>query len=336
MNFRQTDPTARTEISRYLRILSVLVALFASAALAIGLLLDPYGTSPIGLDIEGVNTPRVERHQLDRLIKPFDVVNQKPKTLLIGTSRVKEGFDPDDWKETRFWPVYNLGIDFSSPTESLAVLRSLLPIVPEIETAIIEVNFIHFFRPGPVRVAETPLQLARRLPEAFFSNSMLAASVVTAVKNRGFENATFWLHEDGQAEVHKNAMLGDIENFLSHVVSAQSRNPLPEDLKAQADLFDEIDATCTEHNVECLYAFFPYQPLDLAHLSLAGQWESLARAKRFFAERRGAYDFTLLNRLTNEPYANRMRYWFDVNHFTPEVGRHIAAAMNGTPLTDTP
>lgn len=25
-----------------------------------------------------------------------------------------------------------------------------------------------------------------------------------------------------------------------------------------------------------------------------------------------------------------------MNHFTPEVGRHIAQAMNGTPLPDTP
>ena len=294
------------------------------------------GLSPVHVDVPGVNTPRVERKQLDRLIKPFDVINRKPKTVLIGTSRVKEGFDPDDWRDTRFWPVYNLGIDFSSPTESLAVLESLLPLVPEIETAIIEINFIHFYRPGPVRVASTPWQLAENLPDAFFSHSMLAAALSTYVQSSAYDGAYFWLYEDGQAEVVKGEISGDIANFLKNVVSPKSRSPLPDRLDKQTALFNEIDALCERFKVECLYAFFPYQPLDLTHMAQAGHWPELEASKKFFADRNGAFDFTLYNRFTDEAYKPKMSYWYDVNHFTPEVGRHIAQAMNGTPLPDTP
>jgi hypothetical protein len=65
-------------------------ALFAGSTLII----DPFGISPISVTIPSINTVKIARHNNDRLVKPFDAIARRPRTVIIGTSRVKQAFRP--------------------------------------------------------------------------------------------------------------------------------------------------------------------------------------------------------------------------------------------------
>src|SRR4030081_3211092 len=77
---------------------------------AFALVIDPYGLSPIQIGIPGVNTAKVERISHDRLIKPYEALAIAPQTIIVGTSRVKQAFDPDA-APAELGRVYNAGVD---------------------------------------------------------------------------------------------------------------------------------------------------------------------------------------------------------------------------------
>lgn len=329
-------PTGPSTYRRYLAVFFGASLAVAGLTVWLSLSVDPFGVSPLRGSGTLDDYVRYERSRVDRLVKPLDVLRRQPKTLLIGTSRVKQGFDPDDLRGTPLWPAYNLGIDFSSPTETAALLELLLARVPSVETAIIEVNFSHFFFPGPVTVPRSGADLAESHAKAFFSWPAVKASLLTVLKNRNFPSGVDWLHPDGLKEPGVDLMLKDIDNFFDRYLGPRLVGHWDRPLDAPRALFDRIDRACRAYAVRCIYAVFPYNPLDLAHHDAAGQWPDLEKVKRFFAARDGFYDFTQFGEFSNEPYGNDMDYWIDINHFTPRVGDHIGAVINGDRLPDTP
>ncbi|HEY9079480.1 hypothetical protein [Magnetovibrio sp.] len=318
---------------RYLIAFLGAFTVLSGLVLAVTLVIDPYGISPFKVNIEGVNAARVERMRLDRMIKPLDVLNRKPKTLFIGTSRVKEGIDPDSFTGTRFAPVYNLGIDFSSLTESVSLLETLLPHNPQVKYVFLELNFIHFYGPGPVRVATNTRELVLDTATAAFSTDALIASISTALKNSFYFGHGYWLEDNGLVNLPPMTMMGDLENFFNSVVSKVGNLEIS---TVQIDFSERISSICTRHKVQCAYVILPYQPVDLAHLKLGGGWEAIEQVKRFSMTYLPTWDFTLYNSITNEPLKEGMSYWIDVNHFTPKVGGYIAKRLLGQRAPEIP
>jgi len=98
--------TPRNFFTAWLLGTCLLVGLVAAVNLAI----DPYFIfdSP---RIAGLNRDKPQAILLPRLAKTYLLERQHPKTLLLGSSRVDVGFDPEGnaWPEDRK-PVFNLGI----------------------------------------------------------------------------------------------------------------------------------------------------------------------------------------------------------------------------------
>lgn len=331
------DRSAQKAAPGYLRKLAFSSLGLVLFVFAITLTIDPYGVSPWGVDIPGINTERYMRHQVDRLVKPLDVLVQQPRTILIGTSRVNQGFEPGDFEGTHLAPAYNLGVDFANPTDSLALLETLLPLTPSVEFAVIEINFHHFFNLREVSVPETTFDLLFNVMRAQFSWSALNATLTSVLKNRSYPETAFWLNEKGRMLLpRKKSFKHDVETFITQRLDATHSGRFREDLGAQEVLFERIQHVCRVHDVVCKFVVLPYQPVDLAAHVVTGRWPDLERVKRFFLERGGVYDFTRFNRFTNEPRSDSMSYWQDINHFTPTVGRYIGHVLSGKPLTDTP
>jgi len=313
-------------VRRYIIVFAGTFAALSALVLGFTLGVDPYGVTPFKTNIDRVNRIRAERKNLDRLVKPFDVLNRKPRTLILGTSRVKEGFDPADFKGTKFAPAYNPGIDFSSLTESVALLELLLPLNPQVKYVFLELNFIHFYRPGPVRVPRNRRDLANDFMKAVFSMDAIAASARTVLENRNYFGFSFWLRDDGLVEPWSSSMLFDLENFFTRVVRKSGKFSIS---SLQKKLFERISRVCRNYSVQCAYLILPYQPVDLAHLYLGGAWKALESVKRFAPHYLPTYDFTLYNDIVNETLSNNMSNWIDVNHFTMRVGGEIAQVLAG-------
>lgn len=304
------------------------------AVLAVTSVVDPYGLSPLDPDLGSFNATRMERRQLDRMIKPIEAIERQPKTLLLGTSRVRQGFDPDDFDGTGFAPVYNLGINFSSLTESIVLLNTILPFLPSVENIVFEFNFVHYYYPAiPENLPTDLADLLHDGATAFLSTDALAASVRTVLKNRNYAGHRYWIEEDGMMLQAPGSMLQDIENFFANVVSPGDRWQAR---AKQSEMLQELRTLCDGHGIRCIFAVLPYLPDDLAYYDMMGNWGGLVSAKRDVMQHFPVLDLTLFNRITNEPLSNRMTYWTDVNHFTPLVGSYIADRLAGRDNPELP
>ena len=65
----------------YMRRLSLLMFGWLLIILGFIWIIDPYGVSPIHIHLPGINTLKPERIDIDRLIKPYEVWRDQPKTI---------------------------------------------------------------------------------------------------------------------------------------------------------------------------------------------------------------------------------------------------------------
>ena len=104
---------------RYLAVMGATSVTAAALVAGFNLLVDPLGISPIRIAIAGFNEWKPLRQDYDRIVKPYDVRRSHPRTIFIGSSRIKQTIDPKLFAGTRFAPAYNAGINGSADYEEL-------------------------------------------------------------------------------------------------------------------------------------------------------------------------------------------------------------------------
>jgi hypothetical protein len=97
--------------ARYLVVMLMVWMLGEAAVVGFNLLIDPLGISPLRILVPGINTVKPMRGENDSLVKRYDVDRLQPRTIFIGSSRVKQSIDPTLLAGTRFAPAYNAGFD---------------------------------------------------------------------------------------------------------------------------------------------------------------------------------------------------------------------------------
>jgi len=137
-----------------------LVALTMLVA-AINIVIDPYLLFDAPR-ITGLNDRKPSAQANDRKMKQYDAVRRAARTLVLGSSRIEIGFNPQSgsWP-AQDQPVYNLGLAGSDPRNDAHYLRHVIASqkpdnLPK--TLIIGLDFESFlFHPSPVGVqAEDP------------------------------------------------------------------------------------------------------------------------------------------------------------------------------------
>src|SRR5262245_7086473 len=104
---------------RYLALMGSTCVLGAALVVGFNLLVDPMGISPIRIAIAGFNAWKLVRQDYDRIVKPYDVRRNHPRTIFICSSRIKQTIDPKSVGGTQFAPAYNAGINGSADYEEL-------------------------------------------------------------------------------------------------------------------------------------------------------------------------------------------------------------------------
>ena len=169
--------------SRYLRWLSISVLFGLTPLVIFNLIVDPLGVSPLHIDIPGVNSHKPMRAQFDRLVKPFAVRRQAPRTLFVGSSLVKQAIDPS-LVGPAFAPAYNAGLDNGADLDEMRqFLEYYFASDPGIRTVFIEIFLIAALQNLPAPTF-SPLTLRRDQLLALISWSATRYSMDTIRFNR--------------------------------------------------------------------------------------------------------------------------------------------------------
>ena len=156
---------------RYVRLLITSCIGAVLLAAAVNYVVDPYGLHR-WIERDGFNRRKPKAGLSTDLVKPYDVLRVRPRTLLLGSSRAETGIDPDDpvWPEA-MRPVYNLALRGRGIDAGYKSLRHVLQALKP-DTVIVGLELVDFIVREPAAGA-TPAA-APEVPE--FERRLLADS----------------------------------------------------------------------------------------------------------------------------------------------------------------
>ena len=327
---------------RYVKIFAVTVFGLGCLVLGVTTVVDPYGVSPLGISLPRFNANKYKRVDVDRLIKPIEVLQKQPKTIFLGTSRVHESLDPGRFAGTRFAPAYNASIPGSTLAEILGYLKEFSALDGELKYVFVELFFPQFVENMYGRNVsgqeKSPLDLASDLTSLFFSIDALVNARLTVKLNSQGQDVGGYVNETGRYQFPPNH--NPFQNFLgfplfmlkvSHPVIESDRNwTLAE---TSFSMLDKIIKFGHERNIEVVFLLLPNHPVYDHFYLLNGHWGLIdwQEWKRRLAKFPNVIDFSAYNEIGDEKVSEHMKYWYDPIHFSVIVGDMILSALAPAP-----
>lgn len=338
-----------------------------AVAVAFNGAVDPYGmfgTTPVA----AFNRDKPQAETQPYLAKTYLVERVRPATLLLGNSRVQSGLDP----ESPAWPaeakpVFNLGIGGADAYTSLRFLQHSLatarPKLVVIGVSLddcqaarhVRADFESRLRATPSG-APNPALLSARIKDAAFALMSLTAtadSVLTVLHqgNAGKSRMTpLGFNDNGDAKA-ATALAGHFPLFNAKeklkIADALAWAKEPE---FDLDPVTRMIALAREHGARVVVFISPGHAGELEIYRQIGVLGRFARWKKalgalvdgFAADGAAValWDFASFSPYTTEPIPapgdrrTRLKWFWEMNHFTPALGDAIIARMMGAGPAD--
>jgi hypothetical protein len=327
-----------TESARYLRALALSLAAFLGLFVVFTWIIDPYGVSPIHLELPGINTWKPKRVHIDRLIKPYEVWRFQPRTIFLGTSRAHQSLDPFVLDGTRFAPAYNASMPAGSMEMNAAYLRQYVRLDRNLHTIIVELFLPSFIgAPNDLKVG-TWSEFASNTVMLFASADTLWDSIATLAYNAASGRPTFQIEPGGHLyRPPERETQGPFDRFASYIWSSQVSNPDKATFNEAAfDAILEIIEIARANGLELIFLLGPSHGYADYYYDSIGAWGVIEEWLTRLSGRATIYSFSQPNDWVNEPISPRMTYWYDTFHYSLAMGRGMLASLAGLPTLGLP
>lgn len=346
----------------YLAVMALTWLVAAFAVLGFNLLVDAIGISPLRISLAGFNTAKPLRPEHDWIVKRYDVWRNRPTTIFMGSSRIKQTIDPKLAAGTPFAPAYNAGINDSAHfVEVKSYLQYYLQTDRKLRHVFIEAfagALLQHREPPPKRHVppkggptvlaqidndadlETPAKTRPQrvefglagdiadLASVFFSVGGVNSAIRTVAANRQPDIAASPPDDDGFAPVAlapHHFSVRNVFNFVLHTGFMQRGASIaPVTIAAAKEMIED----CKHHRVDCYFFVSPLHADVLYAAYYLGLWPELEKLKRMLAELAPTYDFTRYNDIIDERIGPVV-YWPEAFHFAPALGELMTKAMLG-------
>ncbi|MFM7406862.1 MAG: hypothetical protein ACKO3K_09420 [Cuspidothrix sp.] len=266
----------------------------------------------------------LKKNSTDRLYKAIDVIRIKPVTIFLGTSRTKQGLDPNHLALINYQPVYNLALDSANPYELMRYLEHTITNQPNLKEVIFGIDFFMFneLNKSPAGFDESRLEKTYLIP-ADIMNSLFSLdtfevskeTVLASLKNpdknkyyygvNGF--APYLQAKDGKTR-------GNFEYSIGLYLKTYYKYKLSD--KYVQD-FQKIVNLCQKHNIKLIVFISPAHATQWEAIRAAGKWETFETWKRKAVQLTPVWDFSGYNTITNEEIKDVMENYPDSSHYTP-------------------
>lgn len=325
------------------------------AVAAFNVAVDPFFAFGTPL-IAGFNRYKPATQGRETLAKVDLLLDARPRTLLMGTSKAQVGLDPDSpiWSAADK-PVFNLGLPGRTSRANLRLLTDALAMAP-VNHVLLLIEPIDLIErpgfPGP----SAPFQKvgwarARELIDAALTRDALEASIRTVADQ--WTDKPSGLRPNGQmydgffrgpTELEgPGAVFGQkLASNADRVVSLGRRLMAKPDTDiAELDTLADIIALCRAHGVKLDLALAPLHAEFLRLLDLGGLWPRYLRMREELArtvakagdDQVRLWSFTGFNAYSEEPVppagqrTKPLRWFWEPNHFRPELGELMLQAI---------
>nr|WP_320145977.1 hypothetical protein [uncultured Anaeromusa sp.] len=324
---------------KYLKRLLAMVLILLSFIGGFNFLVDPYGFFR-NVEINGFNQQKEGVRNKIRFVKALELPLRKPKTIIIGSSRVHDGINPESLA-LQDTPAYNLGINMLRMKEALFYLKHAIN-NSDIKEVVFGLDLFMFNELEKTNPSFDDKLVGKKIDRfdyipALFSFDATADSIRTIkISYSQPERKEFY----GNGYRPAKNVFYKLRNYekLHYYTNWTFLAPNPKDTPYYADFkmgeecfedFEEFLQICKENNIKCVLYFSPaHANLDGEGVSVAGLWgdlESLKKRVTFISNMYGfeVWDFSGYNSITTEKVQTPMKYYWDSSHFDECVGEYI-------------
>ncbi len=321
-----------------------LVALVVLGVLgSLNALVDPFGMfgAPV---LRGFNANKAAVSKYIRFSKPLSVISQRPEILLLGTSRLQYGIDPDILSGAH-QRAYNFGIPAMTMHEAEAFGLHAIRTAP-LREMVIGLDMFSFGSHVEQQDGfDENLLRGFITPYAFFQGALsytaLQASATTIQVNRA-DPDTIEYRLNGFRQPWDRSHEDVIEGIRESVVEYATDPALYRDFTLDSDALAGLERLIEAAQADGVLVRMFISPI---HASLTetvhalGLWPQLEAWKAALAEigeRHDVelYDFSGYNEVTTVPVDRAVEYYFDASHYWPRVGERIMRRTRGLDTAD--
>jgi hypothetical protein len=328
---KNTQKTNKTQ-SKYFKFTLSFAFITSIPLLTVGLfnvIIDPYNAydSPILL---GINQEKPKKENNDRLFKALDIIRKKPEIIILGSSRTKQGINPENPVFNNSKSVYNLAINGPNTYEVRRYLEHAIYNNKDLKLVILGIDFFMFNK----TLANQPSFSENRLNKSHIditdllnttvSLDTLDSSIktITASKEAKITNIN-QVKNHGKNGFLPNRNINDGKTKARFDGSIKLYFELHSDYQfseAYFQDFEKIVNLCKENNIELKVFISPAHSTDNEAIRVTQQWQVLEDWKRKMVQLTPVWDFSGYNSITTEKIADKMTNYADNSHFTPRVG----------------
>ena len=287
---------------------------------------DPYGLRRYGGRVNNAH-----------LVKAITVNRIKPSTVLMGSSGVARGLNPDNPILAKHGKVYNYSILGASIYELKRYFQHVAH-NGHLNAAILSLDFYAFnglreVRPG---FSESRLGTNIMLPQDFFSLYLSLDSLkLNANPNlRGvyFSKNGTYNHEINAQKRSEIFAIELQEDFSPEEQMYASYQPSSETV----GYFERIVDLAKDEEID-LTVFIPPLHVTLFYAAMLSEyWPTYQQWMRDIVAVQPVWDFSGCNSVTTEPISPHMKNFEDPSHYTFKTGDHILARILGNTSQEIP
>ncbi|TAF07089.1 MAG: hypothetical protein EAZ77_10940, partial [Nostocales cyanobacterium] len=142
-NISENKPSNSDNFANFNKWFLLTITISILMVVSVNFIIDPYGIyrTPYFL---GINHEKPKKQFNDRLYKAIDIIRIKPLTVFLGSSRTKQGLDPNHPALSNAKPAYNLALDGANPYEMMRYLQHTIKNQPHLKEVIVGIDFFMF------------------------------------------------------------------------------------------------------------------------------------------------------------------------------------------------
>ncbi|MGB3511952.1 MAG: hypothetical protein WBA93_22480 [Microcoleaceae cyanobacterium] len=290
----------------------------------------------------GINHSKPRKDNSDRLFKATDIIRIKPVTVLMGSSRTKQGLDPNHPAFKNEQPAYNLSLNGINTYELRRYLEHALANQKKLDLVILGLDFFMFnkFVENQPSFSEQRLEKQHISLEDFvnitFSSDALLASQETIIdsqtnppNNIGYGENGFMPYRNPDPEKTQWRFESNIEGYYKFNAKYQLSSQFLDEFKKVVDL-------CQKNQIKLILFISPSHATQWEAIRATGEWSTFEEWKRKVVKITPVYDFSGYNSITTEPIYNDMENYTDNSHYTKKVGDLILNRILSYKEADVP
>ena len=290
----------------------------------------------------GVNHEKIKKDNNDRLFKAVDIIRLQPKTILMGSSRTKQGLDPEHpaIKNNRF--AYNLAINGPNTYEVRRYIEHAIANQLDLEQIILGIDFFMFnssldnqpsFEEKRIEkkyiIPTDAINALFSLDTFDISKKTLNASLKTEEQNNLYGENGFMPNRKADDGATKWRFDQSIQLYFKLHSDYQFSQEYWSD-------FVKIVELCRQNNIDLKVFISPAHATQWESIEVTGRWDTFEQWKRELVKVTPVWDFSGFNIVTTEAIKAKMNNYIDNSHYSPAIGNLILERIFNYNAEDIP